>query len=165
MSVRGSSLTTEPVLAVDEVDGAIIAQLRADARTSNKKIAQSLNVAESTVAARIRGLSQRGIMRIVLLRDIRAMGYDLLAHLDIYVEGRPSEQVAQDLAVLDEISVVSVFPSSPQIIVQVNTGDRRALSRFMTQKLSKIEGIQAIESSITLEVIKYVSEFGALQPE
>jgi Lrp/AsnC family transcriptional regulator for asnA, asnC and gidA len=159
------TLSEDRPLPVDETDLRIIACLRADARTTNKEIAQTLRIAESTVAVRIRSLSQRGMMRIVLVRDIRALGYDLLAHLDIYVEGRASRLVAEDLAQLDEVASVAVFPSSPQLIIHVHARSRHELSRFMTDKLSRVEGVQAIETSITLEVIKYVSEFAGLRPE
>ncbi len=148
----------------DPLDLQIIARLRDDARVTNKDLAIGLGVAESTIAARIKSLSDRGVMRIVILRDIRAMGFDLLAHIDIWVFGRAVEEVATELAAMDDVAMVAAFPSSPQIIIQVNARDRKALSTVICDRLASVEGIRAIQSSTYLEVLKYNSEFGALAP-
>jgi DNA-binding Lrp family transcriptional regulator len=139
--------------------------LRADARIANKEMAIALNVAESTIAARIKGLSDRGVMRIVALRDIRALGFDLLAHIDIFVSGRATEDVANELTAMEDVAMVATFPSSPQIIIQVNAASRKELSAFITERLAGVGGIRSIQSSTYLEILKYNSEFGVLGPQ
>ncbi len=139
--------------------------LRDDARIANKEMAIALGVAESTIAARIRSLSDRGVMRIVILRDIRALGFDLLAHIDVFVSGRATEDVAAELAAMDEVAMVATYPSSPQIIIQVNARDRKDLSILISERLAEVDGIRAIQSSTYLDVLKYNSEFGQLIPQ
>lgn len=147
--------------ALDELDRKIIARFQADPRISNKSLALEFGVAETTVAARIRALQESGVMRIVALRDIRAQGYDLLAHIDVFVEGRPASEVAEDLAALDEVAMVATCAGSPQIIIQVNAKSRQDLASVIADRLAGVRGIRAIESSITLDIVKMTSRHTA----
>jgi DNA-binding Lrp family transcriptional regulator len=144
--------------ALDDLDRNIIARFQDDPRVSNKSLAREFGVAETTVATRIRALQDSGVMRIVALRDIRAQGYELLAHIDVYVEGRAASEVAQDLAALDEVAMVAMCAGSPQIIVQINARSRQALAKVIAERFAGIRGIRAIESSITLDIIKMTSK-------
>jgi DNA-binding Lrp family transcriptional regulator len=54
----------------DKIDLQIIETLRVDGRTPNKSIAKRLNVSETTIASRIRAMTERNVMRVTLQRDI-----------------------------------------------------------------------------------------------
>jgi len=148
--------------ALSDLDRNIIARFQKDPRISNKSLAQEFGVAETTIAARIRALHDNKVMRIVALRDFRAQGYELLAHIDVFVEGRPATEVATELTALDGVAMVATCTGSPQIIVQINGKSRQELARVITEELSRIPGIAAIESSITLDIVKMTSRPGLL---
>lgn len=59
----------------DRVDLQIIEALRRDGRTPNKSIAKLLDVSETTIASRIRSMTERNVMRVTLQRDIYSLGY------------------------------------------------------------------------------------------
>jgi Lrp/AsnC family transcriptional regulator, leucine-responsive regulatory protein len=142
---------------LDELDRNIIQRFQKDPRVSNKSLAQEFGVAETTIASRIRALQEGGVMRIVALRDIHALGYDLLAHIDVFVAGRAATEVAEELAALDEVAMVATCAGSPQIIIQINAKSREELASIIAHRLAGIRGIRAIESSITLDIIKLTS--------
>lgn len=48
---------------MDELDAALVAQLQADARLTNREIAERVGVAPSTALERIRALHSRGVLR------------------------------------------------------------------------------------------------------
>src|SRR5262249_4748614 len=81
----------------DEIDLCIIDALRKDGRTPNKSIAKVLNVSETTVASRIRSLTERNVMQVALQRDIYSLGYQFQGFLDVYVTGRNVDLVAADI--------------------------------------------------------------------
>ena len=146
---------------LDDLDRKIIARFQAEPRVSNKSLAREFSVAETTVASRIRALQESGVLRIVALRDIHAQGYELLAHIDVFIEGRGALEVAADLARLSEVAMVAVCTGSPQIIIQVNAKTREDLATVITSRLAAIPGIRAIESSIALDIIKMQSRLTA----
>jgi DNA-binding Lrp family transcriptional regulator len=149
--MRSPSSAPRPL---DDLDRNIIRKFQDDPRVSNKTLAQEFGVAETTIASRIRALHDSGVMRIVALRDFHAQGYDLLAHIDVFVEGRSPAEVAHELAELQEVAMVALCAGSPQIIIQINARSRLDLARVISDRLAGIRGIRGIESSITIDVIK-----------
>lgn len=142
-------------MPLDELDTKIVDLLRRDPQTSNKTIAVQAGVTETTVASRIRSLTDRRLIRIMVQRDIRALGDNLIAHLDIFVEGRSVADVGRDLAEIPEISSIVVLMGSPQLIAQVHARDGAGLLETMDQRISKVDGIARMESTISLMVLKY----------
>jgi len=148
---------------LDALDILIVDLLRADPQTSNKSIAFRVGVSEPTVAARIRSLTERRLIRVTAQRDIHAMGFNLIAHLDIYVEGRPVPEVSREICEIPEVSSVVVLMGSPQIIAQVHAQDGAALLETMDNRISPIAGIERIESIISLAILKYRLDIAELE--
>ncbi|MGP1281584.1 MAG: Lrp/AsnC family transcriptional regulator [Parasphingopyxis sp.] len=144
---------------LDQLDRDIITHLRADPLTTNKAVAAELGVAESTIGARIRSLSERNIMRVVAMRDIRALGYDLLAHVDVVVEGRDPSKVAEELSGIPEISAVVLYPGAPQIMLTMLARDRTELVSTISTRLAPIRGIYSFKTVISLKILKYLPEY------
>lgn len=150
------------MVKVDELGLRIVELLHANARATNKEIADTLAVSEATVAARIRDMESRNILRIVMQRDLRALGYDLLVLVDIHVAQRAPEEVASELAQIEEAASVSVLLSDPDIILQLNVRDRKHLLQTMEQKVAPIRGISHWTADIALEIVKLDSRYGNL---
>ena len=91
---------------LDDIDRHIIAALKVDGRATNQKIARSLKISPATVGARIRRLENVNAMRVVAVTDFAALGYRVLLAVGIEVQGRAAEEVAQDLAALEEVFAV-----------------------------------------------------------
>lgn len=147
---------------VDELSRGIIRALQLDPRTGNKEIAERLDATEAKVASRIRNLAERNVLRVMMQRDFEAMGYDVMALIDIHLAGRDPEQVADDLAAIEEVAAVSLFMSNPDIIIHVSVRDRLHLQDVIEQKIAPIKGIAGYEIATALEVVKLESSYGAL---
>ncbi|MEY2927235.1 MAG: hypothetical protein RL367_1712 [Pseudomonadota bacterium] len=149
-------------MKIDELGLGIVELLHANARATNKDIADTLTVSEATVATRIRDMENRNILRIIMQRDLRALGYDLLVLVDIHVSQRAPEEVAADLARIEEAASVVVLLSDPDIILQLNVRDRKHLLTTMEQKVAPIRGISHWTADIALEIVKLDSRYGSL---
>lgn len=147
---------------LDDLSTGIIRALQLDPRTSNKDIAERLKVSEATVASRIRSLEERNVLRVMMQRDFEAMGYDLMALIDIHLSNRAAEDVAQELAQIEEAAAVSVLMSNPDIIVHLSVRDRLHLQDVIEQKIAPIAGIAGYEITTALEVVKLDALYGAL---
>ena len=93
---------------LDAIDQKIISILRKDGRATNQELARRLGMAAATVSARIRRLESTKAMKVVAVTDFAAIGYKVLLAVGVQVQGRPAEQVAQDLAKLPEVFSVHV---------------------------------------------------------
>lgn len=147
---------------IDKLGYSIIELLHSDARMSNKEIADRIGVSEATVGARIRDLEGRNILRVIMQRDLRALGYDLLVLVDIHVCQRAPEEVADDLARIEEAATVAVMVSNPDIILQLNVRDRKHLLATLDNKVAPIQGISHWSTDLALEIVKFDQRYGTL---
>jgi Lrp/AsnC family transcriptional regulator for asnA, asnC and gidA len=148
--------------AFDTLEEGIIALLRRDPRVANREMAEALGVSEATIASRIRSLAERKLVRVTAQEDIRAMGFDLLVLLDVFVAGRPAEEVAADLAAFEQVGSVSITMTSPEIIVQLLARDRADLMRVLEEEIAAVPGVSAVESLVVLSTVKFQSDYGEL---
>ncbi len=89
-SIRRSSGVRPPKDArsrLDDVDRSILRALSADARISNKGLAERVGIAQSTCLARVRALRESGVIRGFHADiDPRALGHDLQAMVAVRLQ-------------------------------------------------------------------------------
>jgi DNA-binding Lrp family transcriptional regulator len=149
----------------DRIDLQIIETLRQDGRTPNKSIAKQLNVSETTIASRIRAMTERDVMRVTLQRDIYSLGYQFQGFLDLYVSGRNVTDVAADIGAIDGVLATAIYLGSPDIFVSFGARDRDDLSRIINGEVAKVAGIKRVDSYVALDIRKFESSYVALGEE
>jgi DNA-binding Lrp family transcriptional regulator len=139
----------------DRIDLQIIETLRQDGRTPNKSIAKLLNVSETTIASRIRAMTERDVMRVTLQRDIYSLGYQFQGFLDLYVAGRNVNDVAADVGAIAGVLATAIYLGSPDILVSFGARDRDDLTRIINGEVAKIAGIERVDSYVALDIRKF----------
>jgi len=139
----------------NDLDVAIIDILKKDGRTSNQKIADMLGVTTSMVATRIRRMEQAKAMKVVAVSDFSAFDYNVLLPVGVDVKGRRANDVAADLAKLDEVSVIHLVSGKHDIEILVALPSMENMSEFLLEKLSRIKGIRNLDPSFAVDIIKY----------
>ena len=144
-----------PQYELDDTDRRIIAALKSDGRATNQRIARSLRISPATVGARIRRLENMNAMRVVAVTDFAALGYKVLLAIGIEVQGRPAQQVAQELAALPEVFAAHLVTGARAVEILVALHDLGELEGFLLRDLAKIRGIRTLAAGIAADVIKY----------
>ena len=140
---------------LDDIDRHIIAALKADGRATNQKMARSLHISPATVGARIRRLENINAIRVVAVTDFAALGYKVLLAVGIEVQGRAAEEVAKELAALEEVFAVHLVTGARDIEILVALHDLEELETFLLRDVAKIRGIRTLAAGIAADVIKY----------
>jgi Lrp/AsnC family transcriptional regulator, leucine-responsive regulatory protein len=151
-----------PIKPIDDLDRKIIELLREDGRAPNKLLASELGVSETTIALRIRSLRERKVMLVTLQRDIYSQGFDLQCLGDVYVSQRNVDAVARELSGLPNVTIVTMNIGSPEIFIAFNARDRGDVVEIIDSQLSRVKGVERIETYIALDIRKYESWFGNL---
>jgi len=138
-----------------DLDNSIIEILKKDGRTSNQKIADMLGVTTSMVATRIRRMEQAKAMKVVAVSDFSAFDYNVLLPIGVDVKGRRADDVAEDLAKLDEVAVVQLVSGKHDIEVLVTLSSLDKMSEFLLSKLSQIKGVRSLDPAFAVDIIKY----------
>jgi len=89
--------------SIDDIDRAIVEQLRINGRATNQQIANSLSLTAATVSARIRRMEEADKLRVVAVSDFSAHGYNVLMEVAIEVDGRPAAEVVEELTAFPEV--------------------------------------------------------------
>ena len=128
---------------LDEVDRAIVQQLRDNGRATNQQIAETLGLTAATVSSRIRRMEDANKLRVVAVSDFAAHGYNMLM------------QVAIELAELPEIFAAHLVTGRHDIDILIALHNSDELPDFLQNKLAPIKGIRTIVPSIVTDVLKY----------
>lgn len=138
--------------------------LREDPRATSKALAVQLSMTEVAVATRIKAMEAKGIMRVVAQLEFRALGYNVLALIDVMVSGRAIRDVADELALIDGVGSVTIMLGHPPIIIQVQAPDLLALERLILNEIATVSGIEQIETNVIIDIAKWQSGSAQLQP-
>ena len=152
-------------MVLDELNGKIVALLQEDPSITNKELGDRIGVSEVTIASRIRGMEEANILRVMMQRDFRSLGYNLSALVDINVEGRHPNAVGHDVARIDSCTSVSLALGSPDILAHILARDPVHLQSIVDNELSTIEGITSYEINMSLDIIRMDQGYGGLDAQ
>ena len=148
-----SNMTSQ---TVDEIDLQIIAALRKDGRVAFAQIAEQLNVSPGMIRLRYNRLVEEGFLKVVAITNPLRMGYKTMAMIGIRVDGSKLLDIAEKISKLDEVIYMVVASGRFDIFAEVVCRDHEDLLRFLTEKLSTIEGVRESESFMHLKIMKEV---------
>ena len=135
---------------MDELDTQIIKILQKDGRSSNAGIAREVGVSEGTVRRRLKRLIQEEYIQVLALPDPAKMGNNSEALVGVQVDPDKVDQVAEDLASLDEINWVAVTTGSFDIFAWTTLPSAEALGIFLRTKVGVIPGVRRTETFVNL---------------
>lgn len=141
--------------SIDDVDRAIVEQLRVNGRATNQQIANTLGLTAATVSARIRRMEEADKLRVVAVSDFSAHGYNVLMEVAIEVDGRPASEVVAELAEFPEVFAAHLVTGRYDIDMLVVLRDIGDLPGLLLDKFSKVKGIRSLVPAIAVDVIKY----------
>jgi Lrp/AsnC family transcriptional regulator, regulator for asnA, asnC and gidA len=146
---------------LDDLDKAIIKALQADGRRPYAQIGRELKVPEATVRQRAERLITRGVVQVVGVTDPLAMGFQQPALIGFKVEAGRLEEIAEQIAELDEVTYLVVTAGRYDLVCEVVCEDNDHLLRVMTDRLADIRGIRSTETLVELRFVKESYQWGA----
>jgi Lrp/AsnC family transcriptional regulator for asnA, asnC and gidA len=141
---------------LDATDLSIIESLRKDGRLAFAQIAEQLGVSPGMIRQRYTRLVEQGFLKIVAVTNPLRMGYKTMAMIGIRVEGSKLLNVAEKISKLDEVIYLVISSGRFDIFAEVVCRDHEDLLRFITEKLSTIDGVRESESFMHLKIVKEV---------
>src|SRR5919205_660172 len=143
-------------IGLDETDLNIIEFLHKDGRVAFAQIAEQLGVSPGMIRQRYSRLVDQGFLKIVAVTNPLRMGYKTMAMIGIRAEGSKLLGVAEKISKLDEVIYLVVSSGRFDIFAEVVCRDHEDLLRFITEKLSIIDGVRESESFMHLKIVKEV---------
>ncbi|HOP63744.1 MAG TPA: Lrp/AsnC family transcriptional regulator [Spirochaetota bacterium] len=145
---------------IDELDARIISILQGDGRMSNTDIAKTLEVSEATVRGRIKRLTEDGIIQIVAVGNPMRMGFEITGDLYITVDMKKMDHVIEELKKFRELWYIVATTGRSNINAEFVARDLNELNDLVYNRLSHIDGIEQVETSVIMNYIKRRYDFG-----
>lgn len=146
----------QPFENLDATDLAIMDALQKDGRVAFAQIAEQLGVSPGMIRQRYGRLVDQGFLKVVAITNPLRMGYKTMAMIGIRAEGSKLLDVAEKISKLDEVIYMVISSGRFDIFAEVVCRDHEDLLRFITEKLSTIDGVRESESFMHLKIVKEV---------
>jgi len=134
-------------MKIDEINMAIIKHLR-DGRRSFKNIADNLSLTENTVRSRVKKLMEGGILEISGVVNPESIPRHHTVIIGVKLGTADMFKKAELFSKLRGIVSVAVVTGRYDLMVTVLFNDDYSLEAFYTEEVSKIEGVQSMETFV-----------------
>ena len=140
--------------SLDRLDKEILEILQEDGRISYSKIAQMLNMSESTIHMRIKRLRELGILRGFYANiDMEKIGLKVLAFVQLKADPKKYEQVLNVLKEMKEVAEIYDVTGEYYALVKVVVPSNEDLAKVLDD-IGKLDGVTDTYTMIVLRVIK-----------
>ncbi len=143
---------------MDEIDRKILRLLQEDASLQNQDIAARVGLSPSPCLRRVKALEAAGVIRrYVAILDGKAVGAGFVAFVEVRLE-RQSEAYSTrfETAVLSRPEVIdcAFVTGDFDYLLKVAVADLDEFHRFLTQVLTRIDGVANTRTIIPVKRIK-----------
>jgi len=145
---------------LDNTDRRLIGLLQKDGRISNTDLARRLGISEATVRLRLKKLIDGDVIQIVGVCNPFKIGFGITGDLYIHVDMRKTAPVIDELAKFKELWYIVMTTGQATINAEFVVGSLEELNDLVYNRLSVIDGIARIETSIITKYIKRRYDFG-----
>jgi len=145
--------------ALDDLSKAIIEQLQQDGRRSYAAIGKVVGLSEAAVRQRVQRLIDSGVMQVVAVTDPMELGFARQAMVGIRVRG-PIEEVADQIAALDEVDYVVVTAGTFDLLVEAVCESDEHLLELLSDRIRTIPGVESTQSFMYLKLKKQTYSWG-----
>ena len=142
---------------MDELDLELAALLHKDARMPAVDLARALGVSRQTVTKRLDRLLRDGVLHLLAETDYAASGKDYVLVLGLSCEQRPVDEVARQVAELEEALVVVSVTGRFDIELVAAVETLEQVNYLLTEQIPAIPGISSASPSLCLDVVKFES--------
>jgi Lrp/AsnC family transcriptional regulator, leucine-responsive regulatory protein len=149
---------------LDETDRRILSELQQDGRLTLQELSERVNLSASPCARRIKILEQTGIIRGYTADiDEHQIGFGFSVFVSIKLDHQSDDRLVKferAIAHCPEVVDCWLMTGNRDYLLRIAVADLNEFESFLTGRLTKIEGVASLESSIPIRRVK--SDFARL---
>jgi len=137
---------------LDDVDRAILEELRRDARASMTAIADAVHISRAGAHARIKRLTDAGVITGYTVRtDPVLLGHHASAYVSLAIEQATWQGVRDRLREIPEIEHMALVGGDFDVMLLVRASDARDLRRIVLEDIQAIPSIRSTRTTLIFE--------------
>ncbi|MFM7527192.1 MAG: Lrp/AsnC family transcriptional regulator [Nodosilinea sp.] len=138
---------------LDDLDRSIIELMKVNGRITYKEISDRVNIPEATARYRVQRMLNSDLLQVQTWADPNRMAPPQAVIINLTVEARRVNAVAEELAQFEEVQFLSIVAGLHNIVVNVSFNTQDELLRFCG-KLVTIRGILHYDTQIVTRLVK-----------
>jgi DNA-binding Lrp family transcriptional regulator len=143
---------------MDAIDYNIVRELQQDARITNQELSERVGLSPSPCLRRVRRLEERSVISgYTALVDQEAFGMPINVFVSVRLERQTDATIRgfeRAIQKLDEVLECYLMTGNRDYMLRVVAQDLQSYERFIRERLAKINGIGALESSFAFGQVK-----------
>lgn len=140
-------------MALDEVDLALLEELRVDGRASYERLGSLVGLSRTAARARVQRMLESGSVRVEAVAHPGVHGYFTFAHVSLTLDGVSARAVAAQIAPMDHAPLVSVVAGRTSVIAELRTRDLGEMERSIDE-IRSVGGVVAVDVVLYTDVVK-----------
>ena len=143
------------ILDLDEVDRAILHNLRQDSRMSLQEISRRSGIADATVQFRLKRMKSQGVIeRFTISASPAATGYTVTAIMLVQTDSESHDRAVQALVSIPEITEVYGILGEYDLFLKVWSRGLEELKTIINEGIRTVDGIENLLEIVVLDRVK-----------
>ena len=145
---------------MDEFDYKILECLKSDARMSYQRISENVGLGISTVVRILHSMEPKNVIDGYTVKiNENKLGFSFPVFVFVRLEKQRAENFAffeKKIKIFPEVIECWLMTGSQDYLLKIITEDVQDFERFLTEKLTTIEGVSSVDSSVPLRCAKQI---------
>jgi Lrp/AsnC family transcriptional regulator for asnA, asnC and gidA len=142
-------------LELDEVDRAILRNLRDNARMSLQEMSRKSGISDATIQFRLKRMKANGVIeRFTITANPAATGYAVTAIMLVQTDNVRHDQAVIALTEIPEITEVYGILGEYDLLLKVWSKSLEELNALINDRIRSIEGIEDLHEIVVVERAK-----------
>ena len=156
---------TSGIQRLDRVDRQMIALLQKDGRLPTVTIAKELGISETTARSRLKRLISAEIIRVVAVSNPIRLGFEIIGNIKLNIDLKKKDTILQSLKEIDALNYVALTTGGNDIDIEFIAGSLAEFKTLVFERISQVEGVNSLETSLIVEIIKDRYDYGTAWDE
>ena len=156
--IKNNILNLASIHKLDKIDRNILKILQDDGRTSNVKLAQTINLSPTPCLERVKRLEKLGyIKNYVAILNPKMLDAALVSFIEVSLDRtttRALDHFREVVLAMEEVQECHMVAGGFDYLIKVRNKDMDHYRRFLGEKLSIIEDISSTNTYVVMEEIK-----------
>ncbi len=144
---------------MNKTDRDILELIQEDSRLTSKKLAAAVGVSEEEVKSRVRALEESGVIvrytAIINAEELEESAVEALIEVKVTPQrGHGFDKIAREIAAHDEVKNLYLMSGGYDLAVIVRGNSLRAVSRFVSEKISTYDTVISTATHFILKKYK-----------
>ena len=144
--------------SLDSIDHKILAELQRDARLTHQELSERVGLSPTPCSRRIRNLEDAGVITGYSANiDETKLGFGFTVFVSVQLDRQIDDRLINfenEVGLLPEVIDCWLMTGNRDYLLRVAVTDLLEFERFLTGRLTKVEGVASIESSIPIRRVK-----------